>query len=151
MPAARRGSRQCHPPCGGSLGGRAGTPPSPRRGREAGGEGGGGSRNSPPRLPRLLGPLLLLVLLARAVLGGFGGGGGGPPAYYYQTSTYYESRTVGQGGTVETVRRESFRSNVPGLAEQRAARLGQQGQALGGGEAPSLPPPPGTRPLPPYQ
>lgn len=45
---------------------------------------------------------------------------GGPYSdFVYYESSVYESRVIGEGGKVETARKESVRTNIPGLVEGR--------------------------------
>ena len=65
-------------------------------------------------------PLFALWLFVRLL---FGGGFATSDTYYYQSSVY-ESRVYGPDGRVDTSRKESVRSNIPGLVDgQRKGEL----------------------------
>jgi len=57
-------------------------------------------------------PLCLLTVIIKLLLGMFGG-----DVVYYSRSVY-QSTTYSQDGNVETIRKENFQSNVPGLIEK---------------------------------
>lgn len=58
-------------------------------------------------------PLIVLLLLK----GTFSFGS--DPSFVYYESSVYESRVYNNNGQLETSRKESFRSNIPGLVEQK--------------------------------
>lgn len=78
------------------------------------------SRGGGNGLWKLLAPLVGLILILRLVFGG--GGGGNDGSYYYYQSSSYESRVVMGDGRVDTARKKSVRSNIPGLIENNADR-----------------------------
>lgn len=59
-------------------------------------------------------PLLLLALLRGIFFVGFS-----DPSFVYYESSVYETRTY-NNGNIERSRKESFRSNIPGLVERSA-------------------------------
>ena len=61
----------------------------------------------------ILAPILLLWVLFKSLFFG------SDPSYVYYQSSVYESRSYGADGRVDTSRKESFRSNIPGLVEGR--------------------------------
>jgi hypothetical protein len=77
------------------------------------------SRRLPWWVKTVAAPIVALWLFLQLL---FGGSNSTPDTYYYQSSMY-ESRVYGIDGKVETARKESVRSNIPGLIEsQRNAR-----------------------------
>ena len=66
-------------------------------------------------------PLFVLWLFFQTLVGEES-----PPSTYYYQSSVYESRIYNADGKVETSRKESFRSNVPGLVEERSTRNERQ-------------------------
>lgn len=76
--------------------------------------------------------LLLGLIIIKGIL--FGGGGGGGSTFVYYESSVYETRVYNNElGKVETSRKESFRSNIPSLVEQRQQK--QQQQKPDGGQS----------------
>jgi hypothetical protein len=76
------------------------------------------SRRGSNGLLRLVAPLVGLTLVLRLLFGG-GGGGSSSNFYYYQNSSF-ESRVVTGDGKVDTARKESIRSNIPGLIIEKS-------------------------------
>ena len=52
--------------------------------------------------------------------------GGSSPNVVYYSSSVYQSTTYKADGNVETSRKESFESNIPGLVEKKAGRESSQ-------------------------
>jgi len=79
-------------------------------------DGGGGILSTVRRWTL---PLCLLAVALKFMLGTiFGGGGGGSPNVVYYSSSVYQSTSYARDGSVETVRKEDYRSNVPGWVER---------------------------------
>ena len=76
------------------------------------------SRGGSNALWKLLAPLAGLALILRLLFGG-GGGSGNSNFYYYQSSSY-ESSVVTGDGRVDTARKKSIRSNIPGLIIEKS-------------------------------
>ena len=64
-------------------------------------------------------PILLLTLFLRLLFGTLFGGGSN---VVYYSSTVYQSTTYSRDGNIETKRKESFESNIPGLVERAKER-----------------------------
>ena len=64
-------------------------------------------------------PILLLTLFLRLLFGNLFGGGSN---VVYYSSTVYQSTTYSRDGNIETKRKESFESNIPGLVERAKER-----------------------------
>ena len=64
-------------------------------------------------------PILLLTLFLRLLFGNLFGGGSN---VVYFSSTVYQSTTYSRDGNIETKRKESFESNIPGLVERAKER-----------------------------
>lgn len=60
-------------------------------------------------------PIVALWLLAQVLFGG--GDNANQSNYYYYQSSVYQSRVYGSEGRVDTSRKESVRSNIPGLID----------------------------------
>eukprot|EP00527_Entomoneis_sp_CCMP2396_P005559 CAMPEP_0198145534 /NCGR_PEP_ID=MMETSP1443-20131203/24209_1 /TAXON_ID=186043 /ORGANISM="Entomoneis sp., Strain CCMP2396" /LENGTH=158 /DNA_ID=CAMNT_0043809221 /DNA_START=138 /DNA_END=614 /DNA_ORIENTATION=+ len=65
----------------------------------------------------LLTPLFVLLIISNFLFGEFWGSD--DTSYYYYQSSYYESSTYGADGKVDTARKESIRTNIPSLLENR--------------------------------
>jgi hypothetical protein len=76
------------------------------------------SRGGSNALWKLLAPLAGLVLILRLLFGG--GGGSGKSNFYYYQSSSYESSVVTGDGRVDTARKKSIRSNIPGLIIEKS-------------------------------
>jgi hypothetical protein len=63
-------------------------------------------------------PLLLFALVLRFSLGGIFFQSSGNPTYVYYSRSVYQSTTYSTDGNVETKRKETFQSNIPGLVER---------------------------------
>jgi hypothetical protein len=63
-------------------------------------------------------PIVLATLFLRLLSGNLFGGSN----VVYYSSTVYQSTTYSRDGNIETKRRESFKSNVPGLVERARER-----------------------------
>ena len=55
----------------------------------------------------------------------FGWNQGSDPSFVYYESSFYESRDYSSDGKVESYRKESFKSNVPGLVQELKQRQGE--------------------------
>jgi hypothetical protein len=64
---------------------------------------------------KLLAPIVGLALILRLLFGGTSG------SYYYYQSSSYESSVVTGDGRVDTARKESVRTNLPGLVIEKAS------------------------------
>mmetsp|Transcript_14297 Transcript_14297/g.23304 ORF Transcript_14297/g.23304 Transcript_14297/m.23304 type:complete len:188 (-) Transcript_14297:2266-2829(-) len=64
-------------------------------------------------------PILLVTLFLRLLFGNLFGGGSN---VVYYSSTVYQSTTYSRDGNIETKRKESFESNIPGLVERAKER-----------------------------
>mmetsp|Transcript_15770 Transcript_15770/g.30213 ORF Transcript_15770/g.30213 Transcript_15770/m.30213 type:complete len:262 (-) Transcript_15770:597-1382(-) len=62
-------------------------------------------------------PLVVLSLLLRFLFGGIFAGASNSNVVYYSRSVY-QSTTYSKDGNAETIRKESFQSNMPGLKER---------------------------------
>lgn len=101
--------------------------PAPRRaGGRARLKSPSGNKKTPSKIPGWLTTLALpvaVVWFIGQLL--FGGRGGSSSDYYYYQSSVYESRVYGAGGRVDTARKSSVRSNIPGLIEGKDAPRAQ--------------------------
>lgn len=81
---------------------------------------------SPPKLPgwvkTIIIPVAALWILSQLIFGGESTSSS--PNYYYYQSSVYQSSVYGPDGRVDTAKKESVRTNMPGLsAEQKQSRL----------------------------
>ena len=67
-------------------------------------------------IQQLLLPLFLVSLILKLLFGFLFGGNSNPNVVYYSSSVY-QSTTYTRDGNVETTRKESFNSNIPGFVE----------------------------------
>eukprot|EP00984_Skeletonema_dohrnii_P024369 scaffold13485_cov110-Skeletonema_dohrnii-CCMP3373.AAC.2 len=72
-------------------------------------------------------PIVLVTLFLRLLFGNLFGGSN----VVYYSSTVYQSTTYSRDGNIETKRKESFESNIPGLVE-RSKERSQGNSALRG-------------------
>lgn len=66
-------------------------------------------------------PFILVALFLRLLFGNLFGGSN----VVYYSSTVYQSTTYSRDGNIETRTKESFKSNIPGLVEERANERSQ--------------------------
>lgn len=71
----------------------------------------------------LVASLAIFALLYNLFISGGGSllGGAGASNYYYYQSSFFESQTFSSDGKVDTARRESIRTNVPSLLQDKNA------------------------------
>lgn len=65
-------------------------------------------------------PILLVSIFLRLLFGNLSGGTN--PNVVYYSSRVYQSTTYSRDGNIETKRKESFESNIPGLVEKARER-----------------------------